>query len=61
MIIMDRATMIDTLMRARNILARREQGIVLSSGELVIAQDCVDIVVDALVDENFKEKYHVIK
>ena len=50
---------IELLCKARNILHKQENGEKLTGNEIIIAHDLVDMVLDALVDEDFKARHHV--
>lgn len=47
---------ISLLLKARNLLHKQENGEELTSNDIVMAHDYVDMVIDDLVDEHFKQK-----
>ena len=53
---MNKEKRIEFLLKARNILHKQENGQKLSSNEIVIAHDYVDMVIDDMVRERFSEK-----
>jgi hypothetical protein len=47
---------IEKLLKARNILHKKENGEKFGPNDLIIAHDLVDMVIDDMVDENFKAR-----
>ena len=49
-------TKIELLTKARNLLHKQENGEDVTNIDITLAHDCVDMVLDALVYENFQSK-----
>lgn len=47
---------IELLLRARNILHKQESGEVLTSQDIILAHDYVDMVIGDLCEEEFEKK-----
>lgn len=52
---------IELLCKARNILHKQENGQKLTSNEIVIAHDYVDMVLDAMVAEDFEARQQKVR
>lgn len=48
---------LELLLKARNILHKQESGEKLTGNEIIAAHDYVDMVLDALVEEQFRAKH----
>ena len=47
---------IELLLKARHLLHKQENGEKVSSNDIILAHDYVDMVLDALVSEDFEER-----
>lgn len=56
---MNREKRLELLLKARNILHKQEDGQKLSSNEIVIAHDYVDMVIDDMVQEQSLKLYRL--
>ena len=52
---------IELLCKARNILHKQENGEKLSGNEIVYAHDLVDMVLDAMVEEDFEARQQKVR
>ncbi len=53
---MTRRDKIQKLLEARNILHKKEEGKEILDYEIIIAHDIIDMVVDAMIDEDFQRR-----
>lgn len=53
---MTRKEKLQNLLGARNILHKKESGEELLDSDILIAHDLIDMVIDAMVDEDFQRR-----
>ena len=56
---MTKDEIIKSLMQVRNILHKQEEGKEITPTDIILAHDQIDIVIDDLVDKEFKRKQHL--
>lgn len=48
----DKRETLDLLLKARNLLHKQENGETVTKLDITLAHDCVDMVIDAIVQDN---------